>query len=260
MGFSYLGEYYTYCKDVQDNILAIIDKNGRKVVEYYYDAWGNCKAQVYNGNNDLAQLNPFRYRSYYYDIETGFYYLKSRYYDPAVGRFINIDSIEYADPETINGLNLYAYCGNNPVMYIDPDGTELVVAVSIGLLAIFLLWVVATTEAKYHYIQNTLESVGAWLESIFSENSNINIDYNSDGHIENQDKTFDSLELLPEVFELNRIYSKSYNPDPYARPGQKKMGRERIKQGNIPIGNREMAKGAGLNLYRNIRQEKTINV
>ena len=71
----------------------------------------------------LDNLNPFRYRSYYYDTETGLYYLKSRYYDPEVGRFINIDSIEYADPETINGLNLYAYCGNNPIMGYDPEGT-----------------------------------------------------------------------------------------------------------------------------------------
>ncbi len=68
-------------------------------------------------------LNPFRYRSYYYDTETELYYLQTRYYDPELGRFISQDSIEYAAPETINGLNLYAYCGNNPVMNIDPTGT-----------------------------------------------------------------------------------------------------------------------------------------
>ena len=68
-------------------------------------------------------MNPFRYRSYYYDTETELYYLQTRYYDPELGRFISQDSIEYADPETINGLNLYAYCGNNPVMNVDPTGT-----------------------------------------------------------------------------------------------------------------------------------------
>ncbi len=68
-------------------------------------------------------MNPFRYRSYYYDTETELYYLQTRYYDPEIGRFISQDSIEYADPETINGLNLYAYCANNPVMNIDPTGT-----------------------------------------------------------------------------------------------------------------------------------------
>ena len=68
-------------------------------------------------------MNPIRYRSYYYDVETQLYYLNTRYYDPAVGRFINADDISYLDPETINGLNLYAYCVNNPVMLVDPNGT-----------------------------------------------------------------------------------------------------------------------------------------
>ena len=67
-------------------------------------------------------MNPFRYRGYYYDTETGLYYLKSRYYDPEVGRFITIDDISYIDPESINGLNLYSYCGNNPVMRVDTNG------------------------------------------------------------------------------------------------------------------------------------------
>lgn len=62
-------------------------------------------------------------RGYYFDDELGLYYLQSRYYDPEIGRFISADSIEYADPEHVNGLNLYAYCGNNPVMYTDPNGT-----------------------------------------------------------------------------------------------------------------------------------------
>ena len=73
--------------------------------------------------NGIAEKNPIRYRGYYYDTETSLYYLKTRYYDPEVGRFMTIDGIEYLDPETINGLNLYAYCGNNPVMNIDPEGT-----------------------------------------------------------------------------------------------------------------------------------------
>lgn len=70
----------------------------------------------------IGSLNPFRYRGYYYDSETGLYYLKSRYYDPEVGRFINMDDIDYLDPENLNGLNLYAYCLNNPVMLTDSTG------------------------------------------------------------------------------------------------------------------------------------------
>ena len=97
-----------------------IDSNGNVVVQYYYDAWGNHT--VSGSNTTLGNLNPFRYRGYYYDTETGLYFLQTRYYDPEVGRFLNRDSASYADPETIGGLNLYAYCLNNPVEYVDPTG------------------------------------------------------------------------------------------------------------------------------------------
>lgn len=93
------------------------------MVKYTYDAWGNAVTDVLDCNaNAIAELNPFRYRSYYYDTETGLYFLKSRYYDPELGRFITIDDVSYLDPDTINGLNLYAYCGNNPVDNVDPTG------------------------------------------------------------------------------------------------------------------------------------------
>ncbi len=67
-----------------------------------------------------------------YDVETGLYYLQSRYYDPNTGRFINADTIDYLDPESINGLNLYAYCLNNPIMYVDPSG-HAIISLLIGL-------------------------------------------------------------------------------------------------------------------------------
>ena len=81
------------------------------MVKYRYDAWGNCDTNVLvESAATIAELNPFRYRSYYFDTETGFYFLKTRYYDPVIGRFMTIDEISYLDPENINGLNLYAYC------------------------------------------------------------------------------------------------------------------------------------------------------
>ena len=109
------------------SFLRLIDNNGNTVVEYYYDAWGNHKVVDEKGDeitdlDNIGNLNPFRYRGYYYDTETGLYFLQTRYYDPEVGRFLNRDSVQYADPETINGLNLYAYCLNNPVEYVDPTG------------------------------------------------------------------------------------------------------------------------------------------
>ncbi|MCM1441220.1 MAG: RHS repeat-associated core domain-containing protein, partial [Roseburia sp.] len=94
------------------------------LARYVYDAWGNHKIIADEENVPLAKANPFRYRGYFYDEETGLYYLNTRYYDPTTGRFISQDSVEYAENEVINGLNLYAYCGNNPVMRVDPNGTD----------------------------------------------------------------------------------------------------------------------------------------
>lgn len=124
----YNDQLYLYITDGQGNVIALIDTNGNEVVQYWYDAWGNHKVVDANGNeitssNHLGNLNPFRYRGYYYDAETGLYFLQTRYYDPEVGRFLNRDSVSYANPETINGLNLYSYCLNNPVEYTDPYGT-----------------------------------------------------------------------------------------------------------------------------------------
>ncbi len=142
IGFTYqgVGEYY-YKKNILGDILAIIDKNGREIVKYAYDAWGKHKTYVLNNgdfvdildpvyytkdgsnNKEIAQMNPFRYRSYYYDTETNLYYLNSRYYDPEIGRFINSDDLSNIDELTINGINLFAYCGNNPISFTDPFGT-----------------------------------------------------------------------------------------------------------------------------------------
>ena len=120
----YNSSTYFYRKDALGNTVALLDTNGSVVVKYKYDAWGKFQTTVVNSNAvEIANLNPFRYRGYYYDVETELYFLKTRYYDPEIGRFITIDDISYLDPEAINGLNLYAYCRNNPVMGYDPNGT-----------------------------------------------------------------------------------------------------------------------------------------
>lgn len=154
VGVKYEDALYFYRRDTQGNIVAILDSNGSTVVKYVYDAWGNNIALDANGEiveSGIGILNPFRYRGYYYDTETGLYYLQTRYYDPEIGRFISQDSIEYADPETINGLNLYAYCGNNPVMNIDPTGTSFLVALLIGaLIAGLVAGTVNAVSAAYN--------------------------------------------------------------------------------------------------------------
>ena len=127
VAFKYLSSLYVYKKDMLGNIVGILDSNGNEVVKYVYDAWGNHAVLNADGTDcesGIGVLNPFRYRGYFYDTQTGLYYLKTRYYDPEIGRFVSPDGIEYADPETINGLNLYVYCGNNPVMRSDTTGTN----------------------------------------------------------------------------------------------------------------------------------------
>ncbi len=109
------------------NILGIIDSSGNLVVKYKCDAWGNHSAcnpdgRVNNSETFIGNINPFRYKGYYYDTDTEMYYCKNRYYNPVLRRFISPDSIEYLDPNNINGMNLYAYCGNDPVNRYDPTG------------------------------------------------------------------------------------------------------------------------------------------
>ena len=99
------------------------------MVEYKYDSWGNHAVLDANGADiasatHIGNLNPFRYRGYYYDEETGLYYLNSRYYDPETGRFISPDDTFFLHLECVNGLNLFAYCINNPIMRLDKNGNE----------------------------------------------------------------------------------------------------------------------------------------
>ena len=126
-GIEHDGVRYYFQKNIQGDIARIFNANGYLVARYVYDAWGNhtvfdANSNINTDENFIGNINPFRYRGYYFDVETGLYYLNTRYYDPFACRFINADDISYIEPETINGLNLYAYCLNNPIMYADPTG------------------------------------------------------------------------------------------------------------------------------------------
>ncbi len=123
MSVSCNGTMYYYIKDLQGDITEIVDKDGKAVAEYAYDAWGNMLTED-NGTLTVGKLNPFRYRSYVYDEETGLYYLQSRYYDPLTGRFVNADV--YADTQSGTPLstNMFAYCENNAINKSDDEGKD----------------------------------------------------------------------------------------------------------------------------------------
>ena len=112
----YNGTAYAYVKNLQGDIIAILDSAGSAVVRYTYDAWGMPTGTTGTMANTLGEINPFRYRGYVYDEETGLYYLRSRYCNPDWCRFVNCDAI-------LTG-NLFAYCGNCVIGRTDPDGYE----------------------------------------------------------------------------------------------------------------------------------------
>ena len=118
--FSYNGTMYFYVKNLQGDVIRIIDLAGTEVASYVYDAWGNIKDT--KGEPTIREINPIRYRGYVYDTETSLYYLQSRYYDPFTGRFLNADI--YCDTGTSTPLstNMFAYCENNPISNADEGG------------------------------------------------------------------------------------------------------------------------------------------
>ena len=123
-------DYYFVC-NWRGDVIRIYDGAGAVVANYNYDAWGNvisvtdANGATITDSTHIANVNPLRYRGYYFDSEIGLYYLQSRYYDPVVKRFINADSLVGANKDIL-GNNVFAYCSNNPVNYSDPTGHGIV--------------------------------------------------------------------------------------------------------------------------------------
>ena len=138
-GFKYNNTEYYYVKNAQNDVTAITDSAGKVIANYYYDAWGkllsvtDANGKAITASTNVAIINPIRYRSYYYDTETGYYYLSSRYYSPDMCRFLNAD--EYV--QTGQGMldkNMFAYCENNPVVRADYNGQiwHIVIGAAVG--------------------------------------------------------------------------------------------------------------------------------
>ncbi|MBQ8165222.1 MAG: RHS repeat-associated core domain-containing protein, partial [Clostridia bacterium] len=151
IAFSINDTMYYYGKNLQGDVVKIYTTNGEVVAEYTYDAWGklltitDVNGTVISDITSPAVVNPIRYRGYYYDVETGFYYLNSRYYDSGLGRFLNADDMAFLGVSgTVLGYNLYGYCENEPVKHIDKLG--------------YLAW----PGEIHRYVQNIL-SLYIWL-------------------------------------------------------------------------------------------------
>ena len=146
---------YYYILNLQGDVVQIIDEGGVLQAEYVYSPWG----KVISAEGDLAEINPLRYRGYYYDSETGFYYLQSRYYDPENHRFINADS--YASTgQGFLGVNMFAYANNNPIIFGDAAGTvvDVVIAQYTETIPLEGATIHVTTEivARYEIFDGTI--------------------------------------------------------------------------------------------------------
>ena len=122
---TYNGTTYYYVVNLQGDVIRLVSGTGATVAEYEYDPYG----RVISATGTMAEVNPLRYRGYYYDAETEFYYLQSRYYDPATCRFVNADTYT-STGQSFLGYNMFAYCRNDPVGRVDESGTADESAVS----------------------------------------------------------------------------------------------------------------------------------
>ena len=148
---------YFYVKNLQGDILKVITATGTEAAAYTYDAWG----KLLTSTGDMAEINPLRYRGYYYDAETSLYYLQSRYYDPEVCRFINTDSFATTDIDGVLSANMFAYCENNPVINEDPTG-------AIALTTLILIGSAVFGVATALYTGYEMRQAGyGWDDTIF---------------------------------------------------------------------------------------------
>ncbi len=229
------GEMFYYILNIQGDVLGLYNEDGELAVSYDYDAWGNCYVTDYMVSY-VAYENPLRYRGYVYDDETSLYYLQNRYYDPLTGRFISADSY-LVSGNHINGTNMFAYCLNNPVMYVDPRGcfavtidpetlataTAAVESVSAalstifpGMLAVFVGVAVAVVIV-YASNQSYYEAVEM-------------LDYASTASPPPPNKqTQTTSKKLYEKHGKNGYRIEVENPNPSQRPGQIHLQKDGIK-------------------------------
>lgn len=226
LGFKYNGLQYYYQKNYQNDIIGIYDSDYNLVVTYKYDAWGKVISVNDTTENNIGTINPFRYRSYYYDEETKLYYLNSRYYNPEWCRFINADGIIGANQDIIS-LNLYAYVSNNVSNGSDEDGNYAIAigasALSRGITAFFGAYVVVkAAPLLYQAAKGCVQTVADIAENIKQRTPNQKKD--------NRKKKNQVVYVLTPPKEPENVLYVGRTTDPdrrrseYNRPGNPKNG------------------------------------
>ncbi|MEG0307619.1 MAG: RHS repeat-associated core domain-containing protein [Clostridium sp.] len=170
VGFTLNNTEYFYIRNAQSDIIGILDSNGTQVVGYTYDTWGKLVAITGTLKDTVGVKNPYRYRGYRYDNETGYYYLQSRYYNPEMGRFINADAIAGSIGELLSH-NIFAYCLNSSTTGKDPSGFRPVYTMGEETSAMREASYKAVTKMAAALYKTTFESfsfVGSGAESTAS--------------------------------------------------------------------------------------------
>lgn len=186
---------FLYVKNPFNEIIGIAE-GGELVAVYDYDAWGNHKVLNPDGTeNDFAgfigNINPIRYKSYYYDVETGLYSLNSRYYDPEIAHFLTLDDFNYISPTSISGMDLLVYCNYDPVNHYDPNGhfgIWAIIGIVVGLVA-----VAATANDIYQIASGNVKTV------VDKDSGKANV------HVENSYKVLTPWMQIGYSFYLNHI-------------------------------------------------------
>ena len=160
-GILYNDVPYYFVKNLQGDVIAIVDKDVKTVAEYSYDAWGVPTVKSGSSNPGIANVNPFRYRGYYYDAEIGLYYLQSRYYNAHIGRFVNGDaSVFVGIPKGETSSNIFTYCENEPVVNFDSQGFFVIRRWMVSAVADFLLGLIPGIGPLFAPVKTVAKSYG----------------------------------------------------------------------------------------------------
>ena len=175
VALSYNGKMFYYVKNLQGDIVKILDEDGQEKADYVYNAWGNIISQ---SDDELASINPLRYRGYVYDEDTTLYYLQTRYYDPTTGRFINADDTAYIGATgTVLSANIFTYCENNPINYTDSTGrfllvddiVYLIVLGTIVVSAVVITYSILSIPAVKESINRLCDLIGNSVRSVCND-------------------------------------------------------------------------------------------